>query len=1475
MWSLYLVKRAFANRCAVAFSQWLVVTALLLLAVATTAQPIKIQPLPIALCAGSTIQLGFSYTNGFTPVEPLRIELIDAGDNFVERLVDNITTTATIAFVPLPSNRDDAYYRLRVYSSNPFTYTNSTPFRLARLPRATLIPPVSGPYAINPGEAFRPQLYLGGGGPYTIRLNDTISVYTEDLTNAVQLTLTPIQSTTYRVTYLANNCGRGTATGEASVNVGTAGLLVTRLSTREPCAGETIDVHYSTDRQLPTSISYKVEFQPVDPKQQAYTVSVSGTGSPARVVVPALPAGGTYRLRLFSESAGVSAFYKDNYGDQASTIQLRRSPTVALSGNRTINFGQTALLDASVSTTGPLVVTLSDGTEQAIEATELGPMRSLRVMPAQTTTYTLRHVGSTCGVQGSEAGSGSATVTVRPGFRIDSLSTSAICAGQEVSVFFTTNEATISTDPATYSLRGATGFTEDDQFQGGQITLDVRRVTPGNQPGTGILVASPRALPADYLNNAAYGPTGNLLTGNVYLQIGRNGNVGGIFRRIIAIADKPQLTLDSRSITVARPQLVYPIAQLVGHATPTDVTLSDGSRLSVASDMGFGAAKALATPIEVMVKQNGQFSVTSVQNRCGVGTATGTVTISVLKTDTTTLYMGPIPTTICAGTTISIPFTAVGNTGNTFRVELADDDGVFRGKLIGSSTSSPINAAIPANLGIHSVQKIRLLALGGPTPSSQPRSFVYVDPTQVVRLSTPSGATEAVTRPGEPALLRLLTTGFPTTDVVLSDGRRLTLTNTVTDVPVLPTQTTTYTLRSARNACGVAAGTGTVTVRVQPFWLQPQLSQTTFCENDSLSVHVTVRGDIPAGATHALQLLLNGNVAQTLPARWLGNRLKTALPGTISIRTAYTVRVLTTAGNNQYYSTLTPTQFAVYRYPKIRLIPPSAGTILLDENQNSVNVQLVDPNNGLPALLDGRIQYRINTQTYSAIDNLPVTVKLFANSAATTNYQISSVYDAFCGFGVADGSVRVAYRPGLRSISLSKFLICRGSDQAILSYEVSGEFAADARFTAYLVNAAGAKIRLGQSAKSIDKLPFTIDPGTASGTYQVVLESSVPNLPGFSNFPSITIGDPPVVALKPTSSVQYPDQSVTVSAKVLSGFLPVAITLTDGSSQTLSAFDNTFTFSPKQSGVYQVAQASNVCGAGQASGAVSVTVLADSPTQVRVAGISSQGTAAQVCINGTITVALDTRGTFGAGNQFTIYLSDSTGQNYRPLPTKVASATALTAVLPPDALPGVGYRVRVGASNPALLGSVSTPLTVRGSLTGVLTAVATAYRGEVSSLTISLSGVGPWSVTLTNNRYGTERFTATSSPYLYPFQADSTTTFQLVGVTNTLCGVGQASGRVTVTVLNALGTEPDPLVTVTAYPNPTSGQLRIKGDWPNPQQISVLLTDAAGRTMHSVIYDRPGSAFQTNLDLTQFAPGIYMLIINADGVRTVVKVMKE
>ena len=1470
MWSLYSIERIFFSRQVLRSGLWLVV--FLLTALAATAQYIKIQALPTSICGGSTIQLAFSYTNGFVPNGPIQIELIDGSNYVVARLVENVTST--IAFVPLPTELSDNYFRLRVSSSSPFAYTDSTPFKLARSPRAQLVSPVVGPYFINPGEVFRPLLRLRGGGPYVVRLNDTISVYTDELAEAVQPVLTPTQSTTYRVTYIENNCGRGTASGEASVSVGTAGLLVTRLSTREPCAGETIDIYYSTDRQLTGTPTYKVEFQPVDLTQQTYTVSASGSGSPARVVVPALAMGGTYRLRLFSESAGVSAYYKDNFGDQASFIQLRQSPTVQLSGNRTINFGQTALLDATVAAQGPVVLTLNDGTEQALQATETGSARLLRVMPAQTTTYTLRNVASTCGRQGAEAGSGSATVTVRPGYRIDSLSTLALCAGQEVSVFFTTNEATVSTDPATYSLRGSTFFTDDDKLLGGQVVLDVRRVTPGSQPGTGILVATPRALPADYLNNPAYGPTGTLLTGNFYLQIARNGNAGNIFRRVVAIADKPQLTLSSQPITVGRPQLVYPIAQLAGHATPTELTLSDGSRQTVPGDMGFGAVKAVATPVEVLARANGQFSVTSVQNRCGVGTATGTVAISVQRTDTTALYMSPIPTTICAGTTVPISFTALGGTGTTFRVELADDDGIFRGKLIGASTSSPINAAIPANLGIHSVQKIRVIALGGPTPASQPRSFVFVDPTQLVRLATPTGVTEAVTRMGEPTTLRLTTTGSSNTDVVLSDGRRLTLTNVSTDVPVTPAQTTTYTIRSARNACGVAAGTGTVTVRVQPFWLQPQLSQTTFCENDSLSVHVVVRGDLPAGASHSLQLLLNGNVVQTLPSRWQGNRLKAALPGTISFRTAYTVRVLTTVAIVQYYSALSPGTFAVYKYPKIRLVPPSAGTILLDENQNSVNVQLVDPNNGLPAQLDSRIQYRINNQTYAAIDNLPVTVRLLANSAATTSYQISSVYDAFCGFGVADGSVRIAYRPGLRAITLSKFLICRGGDQAILSYEVSGEFSADARFTAYLVNASGTKIRLGQSAKPIDKLPFTVDPGVLAGTYQVVLESSVPNLPGFSNFPSITVGDPPVVILRPTSSVQYPDQTVTVTAKVVSGFLPVSLTLTDGSSQTLTAFDNTFTLSPRQSGIYQVAQATNVCGAGQASGTVSVTVLPNSPTQVRVAGVSSQGTAAQVCINGTITVALDTRGTFGPGNQFTIFLSDSTGQNYRPLTTQTTSAATLTAVLPPDVLPGAGYRVRVGASNPSLLGSASTPLTVRGSLTGVLAAPTTAYRGEVTSLTISLSGVGPWSVTLTNNRYGTERFSATSSPYFYPFQADTTTTFQLLGVSNTLCGAGLATGRVTVTVLNALGVDPTG-VTVTAYPNPTAGQLRIKGDWSNPLQVSLLLTDAAGRTVHAAVYDRPGSAFQTDLDLSLFARGVYLLAITADGQRTVVKVIKE
>ncbi|MBO0949365.1 T9SS type A sorting domain-containing protein [Fibrella forsythiae] len=1463
------------------FSVWLVLLACFL-PQWLVAQRIQLAEVPQTLCAGATLPISFTVNEPFDAGNTFRIEIINQFQQVVATATENVIPSGSFIQIPATLAPRPVEYTIQVVANKPLAVSNSVPLLFSGIPSATLRPLSASDGSLNPGEPLNVPVALTGGGPYSLSFTDGTTRDLDDVSLATLL-LYPDQTKTYQLAAVTNRCGPGRGTGTATALVRSGGLLVTRLSTTEPCAGKPLDIFFSTDRPLPANTTFKVDLQPLTPQAAAYTLSAAGTTSPLRIQIPAgVAVGGAYQLRLYAEGANLSAYYRNALGDAISFILLRRSPSVSLSGDVSVGFGQAGQLKATVTGLGNGAITLSDGTVVPLSTLEQEGERLLPVQPTQTTTYTVRSVSTGCGIYGPEAGSGTARVTVQTGYRIDSLSSQSICAGQSVQVYFSTNEP-LSTDAGSYGVRGGTSFT-NNQLSGGLIDFVVQQVRAGSQPNTGVLTVTARSLPADYLTNGSYTPSSRLGAGWFYMQLSRAGQIGNVYEKRLAVADKPQLLLPDRPtpIAVLAPQVVSFAAQLASHTPYTDVVLSDGTRMSVRSEIGSGQ-KSSALLLEVLASQSGTFRVVSVQNSCGIGTAQGSVAIQI-RNDTSGLFMRPIPDLLCAGSALSVAFSTLGNIGavSGYRVEISDDDGLFRGKYLATGTSSPIAVTIPSGLSLYNRIQLRVVTSptsGTLTRQSDARTFTYLDAAQLVRLSAAgSGGTELVIRSGETAQLRLLSGGNSVatpTRVVLSDGQVVSFNAIGTDVSVRPAQTTTYTIRSVQNSCGAAAGVGTVTVRVQPFYVQPLLQKQTYCDGDSLQVHLLLQGSLSAQATHSLQILQNGNAIQTLPARLTDNRLTASLPASLTVGAPYTVRVLTTIGNDQFYSLPTSATFQTYRPARLQLTPPGNQTaIVLEANQSSVTVQLTNPTDPSATVLLTRYNYRINEQPYRSIDNVPASVPLYATSTIPTSYSLSAVYDAYCGFGTVAGAVRISYRPGLRSLSINKTQFCRGSEQAIINYEVAGDFSADTRFTLFLINSAGVRIRVGESAKQVDRLIVPIDSALVSGTYQLSLTLPA-GLPPYSSFPTITIGDRPTVVIAGGNSVQYSDQSVSIGIRVLTGFLPVSMTLTNGITQTLFDTENTLTFSPQQSTNYQITRVTNTCGAGRFSGVVSVTVLPSLANEIRVASVGPQGGVTGICQGGAIQVGLTTKGQFAADNRFTIYLSDSTGQNYRPLTTQTVNANTVSAALPPDALPGTGYRVRIGASNPELLGASSgTFLTIRPGLQAAISGSKNVFRGELTPVIFTINNTGPWSVSLNHSIYGFETLIINTSPFLYQVRPDATTTYTLLGVFNLQCGNGRVSGQVTFTVSDPLATDPALPVSVRVMPNPTAGQLRVEGTLPAPRSVIIRLTDATGRMLQT---HSPGqtSNLRHDLDLGEYAAGIYLLTVEADDRRTIFKIVKQ
>lgn len=242
---------------------------------------------------------------------------------------------------------------------------------------------------------------------------------------------------------------------------------------------------------------------------------------------------------------------------------------------------------------------------------------------------------------------------------------------------------------------------------------------------------------------------------------------------------------------------------------PYSYTLTDG--LS-------GVSNKADTTISILPRATTTYQVTTIRNSCGVGLpgnpATATVVVRV-PTVTTSAFTN---STLCVGTSLSVPFTTTGefNPGNAFRVELVSVADTSKKYGIPTTAAvSPVTAPLPLTLvgGQYYVRvkadnpEIAIIGSNSPT-------LLTVRPQPSATLTGTQNIYE-----GYPASLTLALGGESPWTVIYADSVR-SYTTTATANPyaieVRPTRTTAYRLVSVSNVCGNGPISGTATVSVLP-----------------------------------------------------------------------------------------------------------------------------------------------------------------------------------------------------------------------------------------------------------------------------------------------------------------------------------------------------------------------------------------------------------------------------------------------------------------------------------------------------------------------------------------------------------------------------------------------------------------------------------------------------------------------------------
>lgn len=299
------------------------------------------------------------------------------------------------------------------------------------------------------------------------------------------------------------------------------------------------------------------------------------------------------------------------------------------------------------------------------------------------------------------------------------------------------------------------------------------------------------------------------------------------------------------------------------------------------------------------------YSLKRVLNACGYGTVSGQVQVRVQPTiqASRTTFTNP-----CAGQTLSVQINARGDfeTGNLFRFHLFDNRNRLVARLdSGASGQRTAVLPLPSTLPAGTYQ----LRVSSTRPAvMQTLSFQLSAPPVVLLTGS------ATINPGQTAQLRLVQQaelpGYSTLVYQLSGGLSGTWEtygmNATRDLPVSPTATTTYTIQSVRNECGVGRTSGSATITVNPpadrtvNVLQSAFDPRLFCPGDTVRVAYEVRGTFSGTNRFTVQLSDSTGVNfRDLTTVGQTNPLRAVVPTTTPRGSGYRLRVAASDAGTQ------------------------------------------------------------------------------------------------------------------------------------------------------------------------------------------------------------------------------------------------------------------------------------------------------------------------------------------------------------------------------------------------------------------------------------------------------------------------------------------------------------------------------------------------------------------------------------------------
>jgi hypothetical protein len=1333
-------------------------------------------------------------------------------------------------------------YEIQIVASSPATVSNWASY-ITFHAKDRLILANTKTDTVNKYREFGLLFQTHSSSSGIATLMDSSKIWFDALINPEQLNSMikyryPQASTTYTIAHAENFCGAMEVAGQARAYVNPVSIGTSLVTPHFACLGSEIRVNFKIDHgTLPANGNYKLRIVQAGPYPEPLTpdsYELPATFSNGQVVatipdnIP-LTNPTFFKVAVLIPNAGVVG----SYGDVGLRISPRPHAEI-ISQSRNVQAGEAFSVGVRYTGPNPYVIRLNDGSTMSGTWDVMGEfLLDVTRYPTVSTDYFIKSIETVC--EPAPLSTKKVTATVTPGLLISIPEDVArFCEGAKVRLPFS----------ATIPLQAGTTFQMSIASSGEKLIVPAARIGSEIEftvPQFNDALVDTQGRPGDF--------TFQLLSENPGLQSNR------ITKQ--SVLGKPQITWTPNEVKVAGPGPASASYRVTGGG-PYDITSQLGASGTIREWQTSSSA-------DFFVRQSGDFGLRSVGNACFINQDLPKVRLSVTDPNAGKPVLAPsiTRTAVCRGDSLEIDVRTAGNfgSGNEFRILLSQRECCEYEVVKTVYADGKVRIALPyddeRDFDGKTSYYVKVSATNPEILSSSFDVSVHQPAGNFTVTNTSDGHLYDIT---PRATLR--SEGGPVFELTYTNGKQdFTVKNifpgltTYFDLPV-KTGENKFAIKSITSACRTEVVNLPFKINIHAYRLRlpVEMSHQKFCIGNTMRVPFGVLNGEAPNARFFLQFSKYNEAYVTVgetTGRVFEYKIGEGQTGAYKMRVTSSDSVST--GDIPFdigsapSATITPRD--VTGTPPYELKPWQ--TVYIDiAMKGAVPIWL---------MADGIDEYQ----------RLGLAATAHFTPVAAGTYTIQFLTNN-CGPGTVDGSFAYKVKPGLMLIPPSE-AVCR--DQGLLiNYDLAGDADLSKDFIYFTITNIRTKLTVMRDSTRVLSGPrrFTLPGNLPPGHYTI--KAFVPKYE-LSAMETISIIAKPTVSLIGPTTINTGGSTnlMVKSAEEYNG-QSIKFTISNGFSGEFSpsAGDNGgVTVSPAATTTYSITAVSNACGAGTVTGSnVPVTVNPPSAKTVQITRWSSTRFYNGFCAGDEIKVEYTTTGTFSADNRFTLQISDSTGRNFRAIPT-VAEPKSLTAVIPADLPRATGYRIRIAASDAGVASAdFRGVIFLQLKSTAKFTSETVGYNGiDTPMAEIVLTGDMPVSTVCqaeTGTFAQTSFFTTDSLPLYMPAPGRE---YTIKSVSN-VCGPGTVLAPATVRIEVITGSEPT-LPAVVVFPNPTREFVTL--NFAKSGKYNVYLYDIAGKQLAS--YRTSEEAL--HLDLRKYPAGILILNVESGKKKSTFRIIRQ